>query len=491
MTPEQEEAHDALLKEMQSHLALGGVEPPDNATAAAGTMRDEPDSSPDDFKSYPGPAPAMPKPEPRAAPAFDTSQQVMAPRPPKPAGDDEMAGAKATDDKSRAMGKLGQAVTAFTERPSAFLSRMTGAGSGGEVRPQHNAMWDDQAANGDKAVADLMARRKADADREAKSSAAGAAAMRKDPNSPQAKFVRDFLGTQAPELVGKLDGKSIDDMAVIFPWVPKLIEENSAGIKAKATRDAEGAKTKAASEKEAAELDSWKKVMAERYPEHAKELNSITTMKAANDYQGALEGDKTRASNERAAAMKAGTEAATDIPPGYEVSGGAHPGTETRKSFTKLVSSAEKMKGLTAQMREALKGTTGLSRTFDPATVTKLKQLGTMISIEGKNVAGLGALSGPDMGLMDSIAADPTSIKANLTVDLPRMLDQLDAWGDNSVASESKASGIVRSGGHGGAATPTTSTGTKTPTKYLVSPDRKLRVPVYADGTEGPEEAMP
>ncbi len=133
-----------------------------------------------------------------------------------------------------------------------------------------------------------------------------------------------------------------------------------------------------------------------------------------------------------------------DIPPGFEVSAGSHPSSETRKKFTQLVSASEKMKGLTAKMREALKGTSGMSRTLDPKTVTTLKQLGTMIRIEGKNIAGLGALSGPDMGLMDAIASDPTSIKANLTTDLPRMLDQLDSWGDTSVAGDSKANGIVR-----------------------------------------------
>ena len=139
-----------------------------------------------------------------------------------------------------------------------------------------------------------------------------------------------------------------------------------------------------------------------------------------------------------------------DVPPGFEVSAGSYPSKEARKKFTGLVSSAEKMKGLTRQMRTALQGTSGLSRTLDPKTVTTLKQLGTMIAIEGKNIAGLGALSGPDMGLMNAIAADPTSVKTNLTVDLPKMLDQLDSWGDASIDGDSKATGIVRSAAKGG-----------------------------------------
>jgi hypothetical protein len=183
-------------------------------------------------------------------------------------------------------------------------------------------------------------------------------------------------------------------------------------------------------------------------------------MKAANDYQQALEGDRRNESAERAAATAAGRKdagdvkkAGEDVPPGWVVSPGANPGAESRKKFTGLVTTAERMKGLTNQMRAALKGTTGMGRTLDPATKTKLQQLSTQIQIEAKDVAGLGALSGPDMGLMNQMAADPTSIMANLTTDFPTMLGQLDKWADNSVAASSKATGIVRGSG-GGAAAP-------------------------------------
>lgn len=136
-----------------------------------------------------------------------------------------------------------------------------------------------------------------------------------------------------------------------------------------------------------------------------------------------------------------------DVPPGYEIAPEARPSGEARKKFAALVGSSEKMKGLTAQMRSAMKGTSGVSRTLDPKVVTGLQQLATQIQIEAKNVAGLGALSGPDMGLMNRLAADPTSVITNLTVDLPKMLDQLDAWGSTQVAGESKATGIRKKAG--------------------------------------------
>lgn len=146
-------------------------------------------------------------------------------------------------------------------------------------------------------------------------------------------------------------------------------------------------------------------------------------------------------------AAGAAAKAMEDIPPGYEIQPDGHPGPEAKRKFSALVGSAEKMKGLTQKMRAALAGTNGMSRTMDPKTVTGLKQLATQIQIEAKNVAGLGALSGPDMGLMNALAADPTSIQANLTVDLPKMLEQLDGWGDSQVAGESRATGIRKKGG--------------------------------------------
>ena len=210
-----------------------------------------------------------------------------------------------------------------------------------------------------------------------------------------------------------------------------------------------------------AELEAYKTGLRTRYPEQAKIIDGLPSMKAAQDFQNAFEGDLTRASNERVgdknayraegfrredkAADRAAKDA-EDIPPGYEVPPEAHPGPESRKKFTALVGSAEKMKGLTARMRKALVGTNGVTRTMDPKTVTGLQQLATLVQLEAKNVAGLGALSGPDMGLMNAIASDPTSIKTNLTVDLPKMLDNLDSWGETQVAGESKATGIRKKG---------------------------------------------
>ena len=261
-----------------------------------------------------------------------------------------------------------------------------------------------------------------------------------------------------------------------LPRAPSQVPMAQAAAKSRATLAAEALRRKDAAAKDAAagveRKDSREERAAailraqqEKRDAEAESLRRFEISGSRQDAATKASQDISRASLglQKGASARADTKAAEDasdkalkktedIPPGFEISAGANPGAESRKKFAALVGSSEKMKGLTANMRKALAGTNALSRTMDPKTVTALRQLGTMIQIEGKNVAGLGALSGPDMGLMNSIAADPTSVKANLSVDLPKMLDQLDAWGDSQVAGEGRASGIVRAqraGSHG------------------------------------------
>lgn len=431
----QKKAHDTVRD-----WALGKL-PEDGQPEPSGTWQgDQPEPIDNSMAVDAAALPPVPS-SPSAASPVDTSGPLGYRTPPVslPIRDTELEQAQKNAADRRSTAALGQSVQDYTERPTNLLDYAQRLGGGGVTQAPKSDRWDKYAAEGDRAVGDLMERRKSEASMAAKSKAAEDEAEKKDPNSASAKFVREFIGQQAPSLSTQLEGKSIDDMAVAFPWVSKLIEEHAGEIKAsaaaklKAEDDAKKEETKKATDAESLrrfEITSG----------NAKEGAAATRALAGANYS--LNKEKFANEQTEKAAKKA-----EDIPPGYEVAPGQSPGAETRKKFTTLVSSAEKMRGLTAQMREAIKGTNGLSRTLDPKTVTKLKQLGTMISIEGKNVAGLGALSGPDMALMEAIASDPTSIRTNLTVDLPRMLDQLDAWGDNSVAGESKATGIVKSDG--------------------------------------------
>lgn len=139
------------------------------------------------------------------------------------------------------------------------------------------------------------------------------------------------------------------------------------------------------------------------------------------------------------------------FPAGWELEGNTTPTPKQGEQFETLVYSSEKMRGLTGQMKKLL-GEAGASGRAIPGPMqTRLKQLATEIMIEGKNVAELGALSGPDMGLMESIAADPT--KANsLMKDMPALLDGLGSWADNSVNAKAKSLGARRTGSSAAAA---------------------------------------
>lgn len=129
------------------------------------------------------------------------------------------------------------------------------------------------------------------------------------------------------------------------------------------------------------------------------------------------------------------------IPPEYEAVG--RPTTEQKNKFTAGLSSAERLRGLTAQLRSAVGQGGGIDRLVGPAR-TQMDTLLRQIQIEAKNVAELGALSGPDFELMRELVQDPNSF-TNLVFDLgTKGLDQVDKWADTQVAGAMKAYGIRR-----------------------------------------------
>jgi hypothetical protein len=130
------------------------------------------------------------------------------------------------------------------------------------------------------------------------------------------------------------------------------------------------------------------------------------------------------------------------FPAGWELTGNTQPTPRQGEQFEGLVYSSEKMNGLTNQMREMVaKG--GVGRVLPGEAKSRMSQLAKEIQIEAKNIAELGALSGPDFALMEAIAADPTKIDS-LAKDMPALLNGLDAWGKNSVDAKSKALGARR-----------------------------------------------
>ena len=213
-------------------------------------------------------------------------------------------------------------------------------------------------------------------------------------------------------------------------------------------RKVAGAEQKAAGE--AATLEAQRKNWASELKKAGIDPSTAT----AKDIQWVLSKNHTAATERLAEGnfaianagekRKAADEAGGDIPPGHEITPGSNPGTDSRKKYTALVASQQKMRELTAAMREELSDASVVDRVMPGEKKRRLQQLATQMRIEAKNVAELGALSGPDMGLMEAMATDPTSLASFASGSLDKNLDGLDAWADSSVRAGGKAYGIQR-----------------------------------------------
>jgi len=107
---------------------------------------------------------------------------------------------------------------------------------------------------------------------------------------------------------------------------------------------------------------------------------------------------------------------------------------EDPKKVKSAEASAQRMRSMISELRK-LHGTYGTERGGTGGT--RMKQLMTGIQLEAKNLAELGALSGPDQRLMEDLAgADPTSIGSNLAAffsgglvdNTETALDGLEKW---------------------------------------------------------------
>lgn len=136
--------------------------------------------------------------------------------------------------------------------------------------------------------------------------------------------------------------------------------------------------------------------------------------------------------------------------PGLEVEPGAAPTAEDAKKVKTAMVAAEKIRGLTGQLR-ALHQRNGTE--YGGTAGTNMGQLATAIQIEAKTIAELGALSGPDQALMESLAgADPSTFWANAKAvfgvdNTQAALDQLEKWVGTQVGAVQRVYGYRPSRG--------------------------------------------
>ncbi len=430
-----QEAHDTLWRLAQAHVE--GVNPPDTETAAAGTWQGEaPDAGAPDIPDLPEGSALTDRPRPTtvSAQAAKTATVAVAqPTAPQPKvdirqslgyrppsadrlvqRDDELASLQTDAKQRRSDTSVGQAVSDFTERPSNFLDYAQRLGGGGvSSSPAKSSMWKDYAAEGDRAISDLEMKRKSDA-------GMAASAEASDPRSQTADTYRSVLLKFAPDLADKLAAATPKQMLAIAPWLESYAKDAAERAKAKVG---------AAAKENPEELATYKAAMSKRYPKAADLINSLSTMKGAQDLQNSLDAEAGRATTIQAAriaadatrgearnvredtkAMKATEEAAKQALPGYVHDPSVQVGPTEIANLRTGHAESQVMSKLIDEL-DGLVAKNGIT-VWPSADKTRmqadLKQL--QLKAKGKAFAELGVLSGPDLAILEDLTGDPTNV---------------------------------------------------------------------------------
>ncbi len=353
------------------------------------------------------------------------------------------------------------------------------AGSHGAYQPDlQGGQWQVEQAKAPLELAQARQQYEAkDMAMQAQKALGGVKAAEADPNSLQSQkaraAIKSFFGDSIP-LPPDFDSWSARDAAAFAkPETLVHIQAQKAAVAERARKVAEDEADKVAKGKAAQEkLEAGQKALEASRKNFSKQLiaqgvdpniasqedinraiqithnNATESGSAASRGLVAAAQAETRAVHDEAEKERA-RKLTEDVPPGYEVAPNANPGAESRKKFTELVNSQSKLKGLTASMRKELQGVDITDKALPGPKKQRLNQLATAIGIESKNVAGLGALSGPDMDLMNAMASNPTNAW-NLFADMAGNMDGLDSWADNSVKAGGKAYGLRPTSGGAG-----------------------------------------
>jgi hypothetical protein len=136
--------------------------------------------------------------------------------------------------------------------------------------------------------------------------------------------------------------------------------------------------------------------------------------------------------------------------PGAKKLEGAEPTADDAKKVKASIAAAERMGKYVSELRQLHKD---YGTELTGSAATRMGQLSTAIQLEGKNIAELGALSGPDLGLMQALSgADPSSLGANaksmVGIDNTQTaLEGLDKWVGDTLSANMKTYGYEKSSG--------------------------------------------
>lgn len=311
-------------------------------------------------------------------------------------GDADLAEAQSQDRKSQGWRDISAGLSsAFGRTP---LRKDDGGTPDASALLQRRGAMDDESA------------------RMATQAKAQSAAEENDPRSEASLQAQALLKRLHPELAAELGGRPMSAAQInkSFPWFKEYLESDRANAKAKAT--AAEAQAKLAEDLRRRE-ENRKHALADTEAANtfrAGESRLQRAQSAANarTMAGYREDADVRREEQRIAAEKRKAEKGTTIP-GLEVVDGAEPTIDDAKKVKLSLAAAERM-GRYVDELEALHSQYGTELTGPAAA--QMGSLVSQIDLEAKNIGELGALSGPDMGLVEKIrgGADPSSIGANL-----------------------------------------------------------------------------
>lgn len=358
-----------------------------------------------------------------------------------PAGDEEFAAAQAAGDERA----LAIALSRAGARASEAISGVRG----------DSEAYDALEKTTGNPVRDLLARRDADKRKSLE-----------DPTSEQSQRLQAYVakalpGVYSPEELQGITAADADTVTRYGEMRQRL--------------DQRAADRSASQEQRAADIAR----------EDAQRLDDRTwqaKQAAAGRTFTAGENAKNRAANLAEAQVRAGGvngQAKGTTIPGLEVTPGAAPTPDDAKRVKGAVAAKERLQALTGELR-------GLHQKYGTelagANAQRMAQLTTAIQLEAKTLAELGALTGPDLELIQRITGeDPSSLKANLKSlvgldNTQETLEGVDQWG-RSLADATKKTYGYRDAPQ--AAQPAQ----KTVVDRIRMPDGKT-VTLYSDGTE-------
>lgn len=207
-------------------------------------------------------------------------------------------------------------------------------------------------------------------------------------------------------------------------------------------------------------------------------------------FQRETQGRENAAALERARVVAQQKGAPGSVPgtviPGLEIAPGAAPTAQDATKVKAALAAKQRMGRLVDELRNlhAQKGTE-----FVGASAERMGQLSTAIQLEAKTLAELGALTGPDLDIIQRLTgADPSSLRANLKslvgVDTTQeSLRGIEQWAAGQADATQSTYGYQPAGGAAPAGMSPPTAPARTVVDRIRMPDGKT-VTLYSDGTE-------